>query len=89
MSAPGILYLHGFCSAPASWKARLLAERMAERGHADRYYCPALSVEPEEAIAQCEALIAAHAAAFPGALFIDTEGSTKYLDVARTQRPTS
>lgn len=29
------------------------------------------------------------AAAFPGALFIDTEGSTNYLDVARTQRPTS
>ena len=65
--APGILYLHGFCSAPASWKARLLAERMAERGLADRYYCPSLSIEPEEAIAQCEALIAAHTAAFPNA----------------------
>ncbi len=63
----GILYLHGFCSAPSSWKARLLAERMAERGLADRYYCPALSIEPEEAIAQCEALIAAHGQAFPGA----------------------
>ena len=46
----GILYLHGFCSAPSSWKARLLAEQMAERGLADRYYCPALSIEPEEAM---------------------------------------
>ena len=63
----GILYLHGFCSAPSSWKARLLAERMAERGLADRYYCPALSIEPEEAIAQCESLIAAHSQTFPGA----------------------
>ena len=27
-----ILYLHGFCSSPASWKARLLGEEMARRG---------------------------------------------------------
>ena len=62
---PGILYLHGFCSAPASWKARLLAEHMAARGLAERFYCPALSIEPEEAIAQCETLIAAHGSAAP------------------------
>ena len=31
MSA-GILYLHGFCSSPESWKARLLGDAMRARG---------------------------------------------------------
>ena len=57
---PGILYLHGFCSAPASWKARLLADKMTERGLGQRFFCPALSTEPKEAIDQCEAIIAEH-----------------------------
>lgn len=56
MSA-GILYLHGFCSSPESWKARLLGETMRARGLADRFFCPALSPVPEEAIAQAEATI--------------------------------
>ncbi len=64
-AVPGILYLHGFCSAPTSWKARLLAETMAARGHAERFYCPALPVDAEAAIAQCEALITAHDQRFP------------------------
>ena len=53
----GILYLHGFCSSPASWKARALATAMEERGLAGRFFCPALSFVPDEAIAQAEAII--------------------------------
>ncbi len=58
-----ILYLHGFCSSPASWKARLLAEIMEKRGQGDRLACPALSPAPLEAIAQAEAIL--HAAREP------------------------
>lgn len=56
MSA-GILYLHGFCSSPQSWKVRLLAEELAWRGQGDRLYCPFLSHVPQEAIAQAEEII--------------------------------
>jgi predicted esterase YcpF (UPF0227 family) len=55
-----ILYLHGFCSSPASWKARLLAGALAERGLGDRLFCPFLSPVPQEAIGQAEAIVAAH-----------------------------
>jgi hypothetical protein len=56
MSA-GILYLHGFCSSPTSLKARRLADALAARGLDDRFFCPALSYIPDEAIAQAEAII--------------------------------
>ncbi len=56
MSA-GILYLHGFCSSPQSWKARLLADTLAERGLGERLFCPFLSPVPMEAIRQAEAII--------------------------------
>ena len=56
MSA-GILYLHGFCSSPVSWKARSLGAAMTERGLAERFFCPALSFVPNEAIAQAERII--------------------------------
>ncbi|MDR1934129.1 MAG: esterase [Candidatus Accumulibacter sp.] len=59
MSA-GILYLHGFCSSPASWKARLLADTLASRGLAGRLSCPFLSPVPDEAIGQAEAIIGGH-----------------------------
>lgn len=59
LSAPGILYLHGFCSSPASWKARLLGEAMAARGLAAHYVCPMLSPVPAEAVAQAARLIEA------------------------------
>ncbi len=52
-----ILYLHGFCSSPASWKARLMAEEMARRGLAEQFVCPALSPVPGEALATAESLI--------------------------------
>ncbi|HZX29982.1 MAG TPA: YqiA/YcfP family alpha/beta fold hydrolase [Rhodocyclaceae bacterium] len=59
MGRPVILYLHGFCSSPSSWKARLLGERMAAMGLADCFHCPALSPVPEEAIATAETIIKA------------------------------
>ncbi|RKP48557.1 YqiA/YcfP family alpha/beta fold hydrolase [Pararobbsia silviterrae] len=49
-----IVYLHGFRSSPQSFKARLLAHRLTELGHADRWRCPALPVSPAESIALVE-----------------------------------
>jgi len=59
--SPAILYLHGFCSSPASTKVRLLAGALESRGLGDRLICPALSYVPSEAIAQAEAIIGGHA----------------------------
>lgn len=59
-SPPNILYLHGFRSSPQSWKARLLANAMAERGLENRFHCPDLSHDPRQAIAQAEAILAEH-----------------------------
>ncbi|MDR0379655.1 MAG: alpha/beta fold hydrolase [Candidatus Accumulibacter sp.] len=56
----GILYLHGFCSSPQSWKVRELARTLAVRGLSDRLFCPFLSHVPNEAIAQAEAIIGEH-----------------------------
>jgi uncharacterized protein len=52
-----ILYLHGFCSSPASWKSRLLAEEMARRGLAGQFVCPQLSPVPDQAMADVSRLI--------------------------------
>ena len=57
---PAILYLHGFCSSPASWKVRRLAGALDARGQGDRLFCPALSHVPQEAIAQAESIISEH-----------------------------
>lgn len=54
-----ILYLHGFCSSPASWKARLLAEEMARRGLAGQFICPQLSPVPAQAMLDMGRLIEA------------------------------
>lgn len=54
-----IIYLHGFCSSPASWKSTLLAETMAQRGRADRFCCPVLSPSPVLAVAEVSRLIEA------------------------------
>lgn len=59
MGRPLIIYLHGFCSSPASWKSRLLAEEMARRGMADQFVCPQLSPVPDEAVASVSHLIEA------------------------------
>lgn len=53
-----IIYLHGFCSSPQSWKARALAEAMHQRGQAARFHCPFLSPVPKLAIEQVEAILA-------------------------------
>lgn len=45
-----IVYLHGFKSSPASFKAKLLETRMAALGRAGGLACPALPVSPREAI---------------------------------------
>lgn len=57
MKTPAILYLHGFCSSPASTKSRLLAAEMARRGLAAQFVCPALSPVPALAMAAVSALI--------------------------------
>jgi hypothetical protein len=57
-----ILYLHGFRSSPKSFKARLLAARMAELGRASDWRCPMLPVSPHEAVAVAEAQVAGCAA---------------------------
>ena len=49
-----ILYLHGFCSSPASWKARLMRDEMQRRGLAERLFCPALSPVPATAMSDLE-----------------------------------
>ena len=54
----GILYLHGFRSSPASFKARAVGEAMAARGLQQRFFCPALSHQPQVAVAQAEAILA-------------------------------
>ncbi|GAB2907408.1 hypothetical protein GCM10027093_51600 [Paraburkholderia jirisanensis] len=52
-----ILYLHGFLSSPDSFKARLLAERLAALGRSAEWCCPLLPVSPFETIALAEALV--------------------------------
>ncbi len=57
MDRPLIVFLHGFCSSPASPKARLLAEYMNARGLADCFACSPLSPVPDEAAATASRLI--------------------------------
>ena len=45
-----ILYLHGFRSSPESFKARLMARVLAERGLAARWRCPQLPASPAAAL---------------------------------------
>lgn len=52
-----ILYLHGFRSSPKSTKASLLAQAIAEAGHADAWRCPQLPPSPHRAIELANHLI--------------------------------
>ena len=54
------IYLHGFNSSPQSFKARALAQRLAERGRAHDLVAPTLSHWPREATATAEAEIGWH-----------------------------
>ncbi|MDR1275977.1 MAG: alpha/beta fold hydrolase [Candidatus Accumulibacter sp.] len=51
---PAIVYLHGFSSSPKAWKASILADAMARHGLSARFFCPALSFAPTEALASAE-----------------------------------
>lgn len=61
-----ILYLHGFRSSPKSFKAQLLAARVAALGRAHEWRCPMLPVSPHEAVASAEAEVAAARVGAPG-----------------------
>jgi len=52
-----ILYLHGFRSSPQSFKARLLAQAVAEAGHAHDWHCPQLPASPRQALELANSLI--------------------------------
>ncbi len=54
-----LLYLHGFCSSPASGKARSLQTYMAERGLHDQFWCGPLPVSAHLAMAMVDAIITA------------------------------
>ncbi len=54
-----ILYLHGFRSSPASFKARLIGDLMQEAGRASEYVCPQLPASPTLAIKLARRLCAA------------------------------
>lgn len=45
-----ILYLHGFRSSPDSFKSRLIATTLAERGLASVWFCPQLPASPADAM---------------------------------------
>ncbi len=53
-----ILYLHGFRSSPRSYKARVVAERMAALGRSDELICPQLPASPQQAMALASSLVA-------------------------------
>ena len=54
-----ILYLHGFRSSPASFKARVVGRRMAELGRAGELICPQLPASPKAALELALALVGA------------------------------
>ncbi len=45
-----LIYIHGFNSAPGSFKARLVGERMRALGREGEYFVPALPHRPAEAM---------------------------------------
>lgn len=52
-----LLYIHGFNSSPASFKANVLKHKFASLGRGDEFLCPALPHRPAEAIALLEAIL--------------------------------
>ncbi len=53
-----ILYLHGFRSSPNSFKARVMAGRLAALGRSAEWCCPMLPVSPLETAALAEEIVA-------------------------------
>jgi predicted esterase YcpF (UPF0227 family) len=54
------LYLHGFNSSPASFKARLLKARLAALGRENEFMAPQLPHRPAQAVAMIEEVLRAH-----------------------------
>lgn len=52
-----LLYLHGFRSSPASFKARRLREYFSARGEPQRFLCPQLPPSPRAAMALIRELV--------------------------------
>jgi hypothetical protein len=52
-----LIYIHGFNSSARSFKARLMAARMAQLGCEADFLCPDLSPDPRAAITVLEALV--------------------------------
>lgn len=52
-----ILYLHGFKSSPASFKAQVLQRALEEQGLGTRWCCPQLPASPAAAMRLCHDLI--------------------------------
>jgi len=61
-----LIYVHGFNSAPSSFKARLVGERMRMLGREREYFVPALPHHPAEAMALLRDAVERH----PGAALI-------------------
>ena len=55
-----LIYVHGFNSAPSSYKARLVGERMRALGRANDYLVPALPHRPAGAMALLRGLVEQH-----------------------------
>lgn len=55
-----LIYLHGFNSSPASYKAQYLADYLTRRGAEKQYLVPALDYSPAEALRQVQQIIEAH-----------------------------
>jgi predicted esterase YcpF (UPF0227 family) len=62
MSSPHVLYLHGFRSSPKSFKARVVQQRMAQRGRASCLICPQLPASPKAAMELVLKLVERHEA---------------------------
>ena len=55
-----LLYIHGFNSSPASFKANLLKAAFARAGRGDEFLCPALPHRPAQAMALLEGILPQH-----------------------------
>ena len=61
-----LIYIHGFNSSPASFKAQLLKARLEAMGRGTEFSAPALPHSPAQAAAMLEALATRH----PGAVLV-------------------
>lgn len=61
-----LIYIHGFNSSPASFKARLVERRLQEEGRGAEYRCPALPPSPHAAMELLTSIV--HSAKTPPAL---------------------